>query len=154
MTEAELTAAFTRDDRRPEMEDPLVIALEFAVPLHILELADRTDTQRMEIGRRTARLIGEKGDILMFGGGRKGEVADAFNALAQGLAALAYQPGGVEAFGRHWCVHEHEWCPPFGDPPPHIRDAALALLNEADGPDEPDEGDARPIFDVPTGGLL
>jgi hypothetical protein len=37
--------------------------------------------------------------------------AEAFNALARGLAALAYQPGGVKYAGLHWCVEEHPGCP-------------------------------------------
>lgn len=29
--------------------------------------------------------------------------------LARGLAAAAFQPGGISVFGRHWCV-DHAEC--------------------------------------------
>lgn len=35
--------------------------------------------------------------------------AATFSALAKGLAAGAYVPGGVTAFGRHWCAN-HTAC--------------------------------------------
>lgn len=35
--------------------------------------------------------------------------AATFAALAKGLAAGAYVPGGVTAFGRHWCA-DHTAC--------------------------------------------
>lgn len=38
-----------------------------------------------------------------------GGSADTFNHLARGLAALAYQPGGVTFAGRHWCT-DHAAC--------------------------------------------
>lgn len=38
-----------------------------------------------------------------------GGTADGFNHLARGLAALAWCPGGVTAFGNHWCA-DHDLC--------------------------------------------
>lgn len=36
------------------------------------------------------------------GTARKGEIAKAFNAVAQGLACLAFCPGGIVFAGHHW----------------------------------------------------
>jgi hypothetical protein len=46
--------------------------------------------------------ICEKGDVLQYGGGKKGEAAAAFNALAAALAHLAFVPGGVKFDGRRY----------------------------------------------------
>lgn len=70
-----------------------------------------------------------RGDILMYGGGGKGEAAEVFNSLARGLAALSLQPGGVTFAGMHWCQN-HEQCLTGPDPIapvvdlPHHKDAA------------------------------
>jgi hypothetical protein len=88
--------------------DVLIIALEAAVPLHIAIMRDWPARHRINEAQWAAGVIAEKGDVLMFGG-KRGEAANAFNALAKGLAAAAYQPGGVTCAGRHWCVN-HEVC--------------------------------------------
>lgn len=80
-------------------QDTLVIALEAAVPLHIIDLRDRTPEQRVAIAQRSANEVGSKGDILQYGGGRRG----------RGLAAGAYAPGGITFAGQHWCV-DHAIC--------------------------------------------
>ena len=92
-------------DRR---HDALVETLALAVPLRIWELRGRTPQQRAVIARRCGQHIAEHGDSLMFGG-KKGAAANAFNALAEGLAVAAYQPGGVTFAGRHWCA-DHAAC--------------------------------------------
>jgi hypothetical protein len=51
-----------------------------------------------------ARLTG--GAVLMMGGKGAGEE---FAIVAQVLGALAHQPGGVTAFGQHWCA-DHAQC--------------------------------------------
>lgn len=86
-------------------------ALEAAVPMHMWELQHTTDAQRVEIGHRCAELIAERGDQLMYGGK---STADVFNALAEGIAVGAFQPGGITVFGRHWCS-DHAVC--LGDKP-------------------------------------
>ena len=152
----------------------LLIALEAAVPLWMLELArmdpELRDHTRQVWAQQSASVVGSRGDQLMWrtkrrrpstgtcvhcgqpihpddryastwlhdGDGRGvrcdpdalaawrrktvaphgsvarpaddgGGTADTFNHLARGLAALAYQPGGVTAFGRHWCT-DHRAC--------------------------------------------
>jgi len=47
----------------------------------------------------TADMLGEHGDILLHGGGKKGECADLFNRTAHAIAVLSFAPGGVELFG-------------------------------------------------------
>ena len=85
-------------------EHPLGTALATAVPLHILELQERggpTDYD-MEQMNGVAQLLGERGDILLFGGKKKGECAEIFNKTAFGIAVLAFAPGGVTLFGQHF----------------------------------------------------
>jgi hypothetical protein len=82
----------------------LGVALGTAVPLHIEELKQRggpTDTDREGLGS-VADLLGAKGDILLFGGKKKGECADIFNKLAFSIAVLAFCPGGITIFGQHF----------------------------------------------------
>jgi hypothetical protein len=90
----------------------LVTALQVAVPLHITELAALPARIREPLIERWAADAVEpaahKGDALMFGG-KRGEAAAVFAALARGLAALAYQPGGVTVLGQHWCTN-HAAC--------------------------------------------
>jgi hypothetical protein len=49
-----------------------------------------------------SQIVAEKGDVLQFRGGRKGETAHAFNALAEGLAIMSFMPGGVTFLGDHY----------------------------------------------------
>lgn len=81
----------------------LSIALSVAVPLRIAEYqkgGGPGDADRDRV-REFAIVLGEKGDVLQYGG-KPGEAADLFNRLADGLAVLSFQPGGVKAFGEHW----------------------------------------------------
>ena len=89
-------------------DDVLIETLNFAVPLHIDELRHATVEQRQQIALAASQVIAHQGDVLMFGG-KKGAAANAFNHLARGLAAAAYQPGGVDFAGLHWCT-DHLAC--------------------------------------------
>jgi hypothetical protein len=88
------------------MRDNLPLALQTAVPLEIMQLADATYEQRRTLAQGASRVVGSQGDDLMFGG-KHG--ADAFAALVRGLAVLAYQPGGVTFTGLHFCT-DHQEC--------------------------------------------
>lgn len=90
------------------MSDLLPIALSAAVPLWIEELRRLEPEQRIARASGLADIIASQGDIILYRGGKKGESAKAFNALAEGLAIGAFQPGGVTAFGQHWCVNHDE----------------------------------------------
>jgi len=77
-------------------------ALEAAVPLWIAELAGSTFEERARRAHRCAQVVAEKGDLILYRSRRPGGTAESFNALAEGLACAAFQPGGVTAFGSHW----------------------------------------------------
>lgn len=81
-------------------------ALEAAVPLRIAILG-RLDPAELswrmrDAGPRLADVIAAHGDDLLFRSKRKGESATTFNAVADGLALLAFCPGGVTWRGRTW----------------------------------------------------
>lgn len=97
--------------------------LALAVPLEIERWANAEPQMRIDYaqarweifqpngGRQeksTARLTG--GAALATGAGRAGEE---FTILAQVLGVMAYQPGGVTAFGQHWCT-DHAVCEAAG----------------------------------------
>ena len=115
--------------------DALLIALEAAVPLHIIELQDRTPEQRVAIAQRSADEVACHGDTLQFGGGKRGDVAAVFNHLARGLAAGAFAPGGITFAGHHWCT-DHAVC--------LDADAGTATPPPIPAPAKP----RRPIVDV------
>ena len=87
----------------------LPIALSAAVPLWIEKLRPLAPEQRIARTSGLADIIASQGDIILYRGGKKGETANAFNALAEGLAIGAFQSGGVTAFGQHWCT-DHAEC--------------------------------------------
>lgn len=84
--------------------DALAITLELAVPLWIDRLRGRTPDQLVAIASRCATVVSSEGDNLMFRAHKRGATARVFNHLAEGLAALAYAPGGVTFAGKHWEV--------------------------------------------------
>lgn len=57
------------------------------------------------IAREAAVTIGSHGDDLMYGGKH---CASTFAALARGLAAISFAPGGVRFLGEHWCARHPE----------------------------------------------
>ena len=106
---------------------PLTAVLLAAVPLRIISIQQRGGLNYSDIARakQIGQQIAEKGDILQFGGGKKGEAGHLFNELAQGIAILSFAPGGVRCFGMHWCGNapglggncpgfNHEDCCQFG----------------------------------------
>jgi ribosome modulation factor len=46
-----------------------------------------------------AQVVASKGDVILYRSKKRGETAEAFNALAEGIALLSFAPGGVHAFG-------------------------------------------------------
>lgn len=78
--------------------------LQLAVPLYIQQLkdnggpADADFTRLCGIGDSLAH----QGDVLLFGGRKKGEAAQLFNDLAFAIAVLSFVPGGVCVFGQRW----------------------------------------------------
>lgn len=89
--------------------DLLTAALGAAVPLAILDMKDWTFEARQAKALECSGIIASQGDIILYRSSRKGETAKAFTALAFGLAALAYQPGGVTFMELHFCT-DHDEC--------------------------------------------
>ena len=88
--------------------DNLRLALLALIPLAIAELRRTTFAERRVLAEQAARTVAEKADQMMFAAGKQSGV---LGPLAQGMAALAYQPGGVTALGVHACAHPHPGCP-------------------------------------------
>lgn len=82
--------------------DLLLITLEAAVPLWIEKVRGWSEARRTIEAAGAAELICSKGDVLQFGGGKPGEAANAFNALAKSLALLSFVSGGVKFAGLRW----------------------------------------------------
>lgn len=76
--------------------------LSVAVPMWIERLRSLGWDLVLERAKVCSQVIAEKGDVIMFRGGKKGETAYAFNHLAEGIACLAFAPGGVHVFGDHY----------------------------------------------------
>lgn len=96
----------TPEEKAEKTRDRLLrVALQMAVPLQVDRWRAENSTLK-EIQQQAAfcgDVIAEKGDILQFGTKKtKGAVALAFAALARGLAALSFSPGGVEFLGIHF----------------------------------------------------
>lgn len=128
---------------------PLVESLRVAVPLRIDELAQMDPDQRARVMDRWAavgaELVAHHGDMLVFrtkaGKRHTSEcrerqqgvqppqrcdclvgTAEVFNALAKGLAAGAFLPGGVEFAGCRWEVKAP------ATPPPRRADRPVATV--------------------------
>lgn len=80
----------------------LKIALSAAVPLWVEELKRRPLKEVLARAPECAQAVAEKGDVIQFRSKRRGETAEAFNRLAEGVAILSFAPGGVKAFGLHF----------------------------------------------------
>lgn len=93
----------------------LASSLELAVPLWIVELQGHEWEYLRERAEICAQYIAEKGDIILYKSKKKGETAQAFNRLAEGVAILSFAPGGVKLFGCHF---ENELLPRTNQNPP------------------------------------
>jgi len=85
----------------------LAIAMSAAVPLHIISLKDKGGPTKEDFSalQETSDILGEKGDILLFGSNNKkdkGLCADIFNKTAKAIAILSFVPGGINIFGQHY----------------------------------------------------
>lgn len=93
---------------RPETQHTILIeTLTLAVPLWIDRLAMHDPARRDNLiqswAADAADAVSSRGDVLQYGG-KRGEAASVFNAMARGLAALAHSPGGVTFLGVGWCA--------------------------------------------------
>lgn len=86
----------------------MVETLRVAVPMWIDHLRHlpgpgQLEAVRLAWAKNAADQVAHRGDVLQYGG-KRGEAAEVFNHLAKGLAAAAFQPGGVTFAGEHWEV--------------------------------------------------
>ena len=97
-------------DRADDLRFLLRTSLEAGVPLLIAELRTLPEPERtarmLGWARDGAQQIAHKGDLLQFGG--KGTGA-AWSAMARGIAAASFAPGGITVFGAHFCA-DHDQC--------------------------------------------
>jgi hypothetical protein len=101
-----------RPQLTPGLEENLRAALQTGVPLRMQEIRGWTSAQRANDAAWITELMraGASADELLYGR-RDGRPAAAFAALVRGLAALAFQEGGVTVAGLHWCAAPHIECP-------------------------------------------
>jgi hypothetical protein len=76
-------------------------ALEAAVPLWQIKMQDLTFEERAAICREAQDTLRAVSEFFIFKG-KSGQSAQAFNAVARGIAALSFMPGGCRCFGIHW----------------------------------------------------
>lgn len=82
--------------------------LRIAVPIWVEELKDEPIDSLLPRTEGYAQFIGARGDVLMYGGGKKGVAAECFNKVAEGLAILSMVcPGGVD-FGEMHFEYPHK----------------------------------------------
>lgn len=87
----------------------LTITLKVAVPLWAAQMSTWEPRRLVRVARECCDTIASHGDDILYQSKHRGDTAKAFNALAQGIAVLAMQPGGVTVFGVHWCT-DHRAC--------------------------------------------
>jgi len=91
--------------------DPISRAfLGLAVPMWIDQMRFWSAERRVRKGHELVEVIAYDQGVAALcdpearGTARQGGLANAFNALAQGLACLAFCPGGIVFAGHHWEV--------------------------------------------------
>lgn len=126
---------------KPTNDTILGEVLLLAVPLWMDQLSRLPESVRdrriQTWADQAADAVAYRGDALRFGG-KRGEPAEVFNHLARGLAACAFQPGGISFRGVHWCT-DHVTCEGA---------QAQASSNPLPVDPEPKPRPRRPIVDV------
>lgn len=86
------------------MTHSLIPFLDCTVPLeiHALESRGGPDDAGIEAARAFGSDLALRGDVMLFGGGKPGEAGELASQTAKSIAVLAFCPGGVTVFGRHW----------------------------------------------------
>lgn len=94
---------FNADGIAPHTRFLMTAALECAVPIWIEKLRDQPVEHLLERARVCGEHIAARGDVLQFKNEKAGASAEAFDRLAEGLAALALvADGGVTFLGVRW----------------------------------------------------
>jgi len=81
-------------------------SLSVAVPIEMALIGQMDQEQRDWLRGQLGPLLQAGADDMLYGGGR---AHPAFAAYARALALCSFQPGGVTAFGLHWC-QDHSAC--------------------------------------------
>lgn len=121
-------AVFITQERRIEDKSRMLgLWLEIAVPIwiHRFESEGWTPERRIEAAQRAAALIGERADLLIREPTKREHHdtrAELLNAIAAGVAAMAYCPGGVTVFGKTFAANDAA-----GTPSAEARESADAL---------------------------
>lgn len=89
------------------MNPILDIMLTTAVPMYIHQLRGWSTQRRAETADRCTDLTTLADVVLEPTRKEAGTTAATFNAVAKGLACLAYAPGGITFGGIHWCSTLH-----------------------------------------------
>lgn len=92
------------EQRTADKSAMLQLWLELSVPFWILQIRREQwpFERRQERAQVAGRLIAEKADLLIRSATKKKHHetrADLINALAEGVACMAFQPGGIKVFG-------------------------------------------------------
>lgn len=82
------------------------VALRAAVPMWLLELKDRDIDFLQKRAGICSQAVAEKGDILMYGGKKKGAAGEVFNRLAEGMACLCLITKHPVPFGKTVFHHD------------------------------------------------
>ena len=103
-TKAESDKSFLSGRKSGSNNVNLSMMMQIAVPLWInkMKLKGGPDDEDRKRAQETSGILEERGEILLFGGGKKGECAEQFNRTAEAIAVLAFVPGGVTIFGQHF----------------------------------------------------
>ncbi len=96
-----------RSDKKPTdlKNSVLSFTLSIAVPWRILEIAERGGITEQDVARVKSYLgdlIGPKGMDLFIKSEKEGETAERFHQVADAIAVMAFLPGGITSFGRHY----------------------------------------------------
>lgn len=100
MSNETLYEAMRKED--PQRLTLLQMTLAVAVPMWIERMKKKPWSAIVIRAQECAQVVAEKGDIIQFKSAKKGETANAVNHLAEGVACLAFVPGGVTLFGQHF----------------------------------------------------
>lgn len=87
----------------------LRVHLQTAVPLWVLAMKNWSSERIGRVAEQCCDTVASEGDNILYKSRVAGKSAQAFNALAQGIAVLSMQPGGVMVFGHHFCT-DHSAC--------------------------------------------
>ncbi len=77
-------------------------SLAVAVPLWQERVARWTSAHRATRAAEAVDVIASQGDIILYRSQKRGETAAAFNTLAEAIAIMSFQPGGLTVFEQHW----------------------------------------------------